>query len=158
MSNAFLYRMPSGIPGDVTRRESAVIEAQILDASTDTPEVYGIPVKMTSGKIRHISGDSETVYGFLVRPYPVQGLTNEALGTATPPTTLPADVLRRGYMTVKCTTGTPTKNAQVYVNWDNGTLQTTQGGNEDAIPQCFFTGVGDSDGNVEISFGIANAL
>jgi len=152
--------MPAGIAGDVTRREQAVIEAQMLDADTDTPKEYGIPVVMTSGKLQHHNGDGEVTYGFLVRPYPTQGLTNEALGTATPPTALPADVLRRGYMTVKAV-GTPTKNAQVYVAWDGaniGKVQSTHGGNEDAIPQCFFMGTGDADGNVEISFNISNAL
>lgn len=154
MSNAFLYRCPAGIPGDVTRREAAIISAEIIDP--DTPvTVFGSPVTMVSGKIQPINADSEVVYGFLVRPYPAQGTSNEALATATPNTSLPGDVMRRGYMTVKCTTGTPTKNAAVYVNWDDGTLQTTQGGNEDLIPDCYFTGAGDTNGYVEISFGIA---
>jgi hypothetical protein len=159
MSNAFLYRCPAGIAGDVTRRESAIISAEIIDA--DVPvTVYGVPVNMVSGKIQPINADSEVVYGFLVRPYPAQGLTNEALATATPSLILPCDVMRKGYMTVKCENGTPTKNAPVYVAWDGsdvGKVQMTQGGNEDLIPNCYFTGVGDSDGNVEISFGIANA-
>lgn len=161
MSNAFLYRMPNGIAGDVTRREHAVIEAQIIDASTDTPEEFGIPVVMVSGKMQHHNGDGEVTYGFLVRPYPTQVTTNEAIGTATPSIVLPCDVLRRGYMTVKLAAGAATKNAQVYVAWDStnmGKVQSTQGGNEDAIPQCFFTGVGDADGNAEISFNISNAL
>lgn len=154
MTNAYLYRCPAGVAGDVTRRESAVISAEILDTTT-TPTVFGSPVTMVSGKIQPINADSEVVYGFLVRPYPSQGTSNEALETATPDDSQIADVMRRGYMTVKCTTGTPSKNAAVYVNWDDGTLQTTQGGNEDLIPDCFFTGEGDANGNVEISFGIA---
>jgi hypothetical protein len=153
MSNAYLYRCPAGVAGDVTRRESAVISAEILDGTT-TPTVFGSPVTMVSGKIQPINADSEVVYGFLVRPYPAQGTSNEALEAATPNKEQIADVMRRGYMTVKCTLGTPTKNDPVYVNWDDGTLQTTQGGNEDLIPECYFTGVGDANGNVEISFGI----
>lgn len=153
MSNAYLYRCPAGVAGDMTRRESAVISAEILDGTT-TPTVFGSPVTMVSGKIQPINADSEVVYGFLVRPYPAQGTSNEALEAATPNKEQIADVMRRGYMTVKCTLGTPTKNDPVYVNWDDGTLQTTQGGNEDLIPECYFTGVGDANGNVEISFGI----
>ena len=154
MGNAYVFRCPAGKPGDVTRRESAIISAEILDSSVP-PIVYGCPVAMVSGKIQLINANAEVVYGFLVRPYPTQGLTNEALDVATPILTLPADVMRRGYMTVLCSAGVPAKNDAVYVNYDDGTLQTTQGGNEYKIPDCFFTGVGDANGNVEISFGIA---
>lgn len=151
MSNAYLYRCPAGIPGDVTRREAAIISAEIIDA--DVPvTVFGSPVTMVEGKIQPINAGSEVVYGFLVRPYPAQGTSNEALATATPNTEQTSDVLRRGYMTVLCTTGTPEKDGKVYVNTTDGTIQTTAG---QLIPDCFFTGAGDANGNVEISFGIA---
>jgi hypothetical protein len=152
MSNAFLLRMPAGIAGDVTRREAAVIEAQQLDASSNVATVFGIPLTMASGKLQKITG-SQVIYGFLVRPYPTQGLTNEALGTSTPSLVLLANVLRKGYMTVKCTTGTPAKNGAVYVNTSTGLIQTTAS-TAIIVPNCYFMGTGDANGFVEISFGI----
>jgi len=165
MSNAFIYRMPAGIAGDVTRREHADIEAQVMD--TDYPVLrYGEPVKMVSGEIRPITTDDVIgdIYGFGVRPYPIQTSTSEALATATPPTNLPFDVLRRGYMTVKVQNGTPAKNASVYVRTIAASDPTAQpiGGLECASDggDCFeitnakFMGEADSNGNVEISYNL----
>jgi len=165
MSNAFIYRMPAGIAGDVTRREHADIEAQVMD--TDYPVLrYGEPVKMVSGEIRPITTDDVIgdIYGFGVRPYPIQTSTSEALATATPPTNLPFDVLRRGYMTVKVQNGTPAKNASVYVRTIEASDPTAQpiGGLECASDggDCFeitnakFMGEADSNGNVEISYNL----
>ena len=156
MSNAILYRMAAGIPGDVTRHESATIEAQQIDATTLIPLKYGIPVKMVSGKIEKINNTSDAVYGFLVRPYPTQGATNEALGTSTPVLTQLCDVLRRGYMTVLCATGTAVKNAQVYFNNTTGFVEAyyNGGSGQTAITGCYFMGGADADGNVEISFNL----
>jgi len=165
MSNAFITRMPAGIAGDVTRREHADIEPQVMD--TDYPVLrYGEPVKMVDGEIRPIAtGDGiNDLYGFGVRSYPIQGSSSEALGTATPSTTLHFDVMRRGYMTVKVQYGTPEKNASVYVRTvaaDDPTAQPI-GGLETGLDggDCFeitnakFMGEADSDGNVEISYNL----
>lgn len=164
MSNAFIYRMPSGIPGDVTRREAARIEAQQLDASYPVL-TFGVPVKMVSGKIRPMaSGDTGQPYGFLVRPYPTQRTTNEALGAATPDLTQLCDVLVAGYMTVKAYGTAPAKNGSVYyLNQDltgllqMGRVETTSAGSPTtnvAITGARFMGTGDSDGNVEIGFNV----
>jgi hypothetical protein len=114
MTNSFIYRMPAGIAGDVTRREHAKIEAQLFDASYPCLH-FGEPVKMVSGKIRPMAED-DTVqpYGFLVRPYPSQMATSEALGAGTPDVTKIADVLVSGYMTVNVVEGVPSKNGPVY--------------------------------------------
>jgi hypothetical protein len=165
ISNAFITRMPAGIAGDVTRREHADIEPQVMD--TDYPVLrYGEPVKMVDGKIRPITTDDgiNDIYGFGCRAYPVQTSSNEALGTGTPPTNLHFDVMRRGYMTVKVQDGTPVKNASVYVRTvaaDDPTAQPI-GGLECASDDgdCFeitnakFMGEADSDGNVEISYNL----
>ena len=160
---AFVTRMPAGIPGDVQRREHAVIEPQIFD--TDYPCLsFGIPVKMTSGKIRPIaSGDTDQPYGFLVRPYPSQMASSEAVGTATPDTTTKiANVLVRGYITVKNFEGTPVKNGAVYMRTQAGSpagnlgqIEADSAGSPTtnvAITNAHFMGPQDSDGNVEISF------
>ena len=108
--------------------------------------------------------DINDIYGFGCRAYPVQNSSNEALGTATPPTNLHFDVLRRGYMTVKVQDGTPAKNASVYVRTVAASDPVAQpiGGLECASDgeDCFeitnakFMGEADSDGNVEISYNL----
>ena len=165
MSNAFITRMPAGIAGDVTRREHADIEPQVMD--TDYPVLrYGEPVKMVSGEIRPITtgDDIDDIYGFGCRAYPVQTSSNEALGTGTPPTNLHFDVLRRGYMTVKVQDGTPVKNASVFVRTGAASDPVAQpigglecdsdGGDCFEITNAKFMGEADSDGNVEISYNL----
>jgi hypothetical protein len=160
MGNAFTLRMPAGIAGDVTRQEHSTIEGQLIDDTTNTPTLYGIPVVMVSGKLQMHASDSQTTYGFLVRPYPMQpDSASEALGTATPSETQINNVLRRGYMTVKCYAGTPVKNAQVYVRWGvdsgtQGTVEASGSGDQDAITGCYFMGTADSNGFVEISYNL----
>ncbi|HRU78465.1 MAG TPA: hypothetical protein P5214_08750 [Rectinema sp.] len=165
MSNAFITRMPAGIAGDVTRREHADIEPQVMD--TDYPVLrYGEPVKMVDGKIRPITTDDDIddIYGFGCRAYPIQTSSNEALGTGTPPTNLHFDVLRRGYMTVKVQDGTPVKNASVFVRTVAASDPVAQpigglecdsdGGDCFEITNAKFMGEADSDGNVEISYNL----
>lgn len=117
MSNAFLYRMPSGIPGAITRHESATVEPQLMD-TTDYPTAYGVPttIDSTSKKLRKIkSGDTAaSVTGFLVRPYPANSST-DGLGTSTPPTSGLVDQLKRGYLNVLCKQGTAAKGGKVYL-------------------------------------------
>jgi len=164
VSNAFIFRMPGGIPGDVTRREHAKIEPQIIDADYP-PTKFGIPVKLVSGKIRPMAeDDSSQPYGFLVRPYPGMSQTSEGLAEATPSLILPCDVLVSGYMTVENLAGTPAKNGQVYYRSQDGSPAENVGGIEAessgspttnvAITNCVFMGTADSDGNVEIKFNV----
>ena len=169
MSNVFVTRMPAGIPGAVTRVEHSTIEPQVMDA--DYPvTVYGVPVKFVSGKVRPIaSGDTvaSVIQGLLVRPYPTQGATNEALGAATPSVIQAADILKRGYMMVKVNaslpSAVPAKGGVVYCRkTDHGAAEYLVGGIEsdadsakcEAVPGCYFTGAMDSNGNVEIAYNI----
>lgn len=160
MSNAFIYRMPAGIAGDVTRHESAKIEPQQMDADYPVTQ-FGLPVKMVSGKIRPMAeSDSGQPYGFLVRPYPSQaGNANSPLGTAVAPdATKIADVLVSGYMTVNIPDGTPTKNGAVYYQATQTSPEILMGRLEVSagveITNCHFMGTADDDGNVEIGFNI----
>lgn len=163
-TDSFVYRMPAGIAGDVSRKENATVEPQVMD--TNYPVLYyGVPVKMVSSKLRPFTtGDDAVVpYGFAVRPYPLQASTNEALFTATPSTTQPMDVLKRGYMTVKCNAGVAALNGAVYVRVvDSGSASQPLGGVEAAadggdcvaITGCIFMGAKDSDGFVEIAYNL----
>lgn len=157
---AYLYRMPSGIPGDVSRKENSVVEAQILNASLPF-SAYGLVGKMAAGKfVPFAGGEAATdAYGVLVRPFPTNSGT-DGLGTATPPTSGPGDVLRRGYITVKLNGGaTVAAGGTVYVRVAAAASGKPLGGFEGAADStntvainAIFLSAADADGNVEISF------
>ena len=162
MSNAFLYRMPSGIPGDVSRKNQSTIDSQIFNASLPFAS-YGIPAKLASGKVVPFAGGETAadLFGFLVRPFPTQS-AQEGLGTATPPTSGVANILRRGWMTVKCNAGTPAAGGTVYVRIAAASGAKVIGGieaaadstNTVALTGARFTNAGDANGNVEIEYNI----
>lgn len=162
---SYLYRMPSGIPGDVTRPSTSTIEQAVID-STGTPPAYGRFVKLVSEKIRDLAAsDAATViYGLLTRPFPTSSLSNEALGAATPVAGTIGGILVRGYMTVKLALGTAAKGGAVYVVTTAGgsvvvgdivTAASPAGGGTAVLaPNCIFMGAADASGNVEIRFNI----
>lgn len=159
---SFLYRMPSGIPGDISRRENMTVESVPFDPSAPF-SAYGLFGKIVSGKLQPIgAGDTAaSVYGLLVRPYPTAS-AQDPLGTATPPTSGIANVQRRGYMTVKLTSGTAALDGQVYVRVATPSGPKVIGGieaaadstNTIAITNCTFMGAADASGNVEIAYNI----
>jgi hypothetical protein len=164
MSNAILYRMAKGIPGDVSRQSQATIEAQPYGATAIG--AYGLPVKLVSGLVLAVgAGDtSQSVYGFLVRPYPITGLNaSDPLGTSVPPTSGIANVLKRGYIAVNAPAGTVAAGGQVYVRTIVGGSGRTVGevegvmsdpANQIAIPGCFFLDSADANGNVEVAYNL----
>jgi len=158
---AYKYRIPAGIPGAVNRTGQSTIEAQVFDAAFPVL-LYGVPVKIVSGLVRPIaSGDAASlVYGFLARPYPANS-SQDGLGVGVPVVSAIADVMRRGYMTVKLNNVTAaTKNGAVYVRNANAGAGTPIGGLEAGatdtvlIPGAYFMGPADADGNVEIAYNI----
>ena len=159
---AFLYRMPSGIPGMVSREENKTIETVPFD-STAPFSAFGLFGKIVSGKLQPVgAGDAATaVYGLLVKPFPANS-SQEGLGTAVPPTAGPANVLRRGYATVLLNAGTAALNGPVYVRVANASAGKPIGGIEAAsdttntilVAGCTFMGAADASGNVEIAFNI----
>jgi hypothetical protein len=160
MGNAILYRMPSGVPGDVSRRSKSIIEPAVLDASKPF-SAYGLPGKFVSGKLVPVeAGDAATVVAaFLVRPYPIQTGAADGSGVASAKI---GDALRFGYMTVKNNAGTPAVQGQVYMRVANAAAGKPIGGIEAAstadtvaIPGCYFKDAGDASGNVEIEYKIA---
>ena len=163
MSNAILYRMPSGIPGAVSREENKTIESVPFDSAAPF-SAYGRFGKIASGKLQPVgAGDAATaVYGLLTRPYPTQGGASDPLGTATPPTTGFANVLRRGYATVVVNAGTPALNGPVYIRVATPSGAKVVGGieavadstNTILVAGCTFMGAADAAGNAEIGFNI----
>ena len=166
MTNAFLYRMPAGIPGDVNRAQAATIEAQVLTPSGTTghPTAYGLAVQIDSSthQVRIVADPDTSAYGFLVRPFPTNSGT-DGLGTSTPPLTGICDVLKRGYMTVKLGGSTAAvKGGAVYV-WSSADSGAHVKGQVEAadpstdgflVARSYFMGPADADGNVEIGFNI----
>lgn len=130
---AFLYRMPNGIPGDVTRQSISTIEGAVLGATAFT--AYGLFAKISSGKIIPIttSDVASSVAGLLVRPFPVTGANaSDALGTSVPPTSGIGNLLKRGYATVALKSGTAAQGGQVYVRTGNASSGKPIGGIEAA--------------------------
>jgi hypothetical protein len=167
LSNAILYRMAAGIPGAITRAGQAKsVEGINLD-TTNYPQSYGVPVAIdaTSKAIRKImTGDTAaSIYGLYVRPYPTQGGANDPLGSATPPTSGIANVMRSGYMTVQLNGATASaKGGTVYVRVAAAATGKPIGGIEAAadstntiiMANAIFMGPADANGNVEVSYNI----
>ena len=164
---AYTFRMPAGIPGEVNRAQTATIVTEILTPSgtTGAPTAYGIPVVIdaTSGQVRSMTSTDTAAYGVLVRPYPTNS-SQDPLGTSTPPTSGPCDVLRRGFIQVLLSvTQAATNGGQVYI-WTaapsgshitGGWEAANPGGSGISAPaQSFFQGPADSNGNTEISFNL----
>lgn len=141
MGNAFLYRMPSGIAGAISRSQSSDVDTGVFDPNYPFP-AYGVPCKKVSGKLRPIaSGDTAAdIVGILVRPFPTTGANaSDPLGTAVPPTTGIGNVLIRGYITVKNNNGTPSDESIGYVRVANASSGKPIGGIE-AASETTFTG------------------
>ncbi|MDX7880460.1 structural cement protein Gp24 [Acinetobacter nosocomialis] len=162
MSNAFLYRMPSGIPGDVSRKSQSTIESHPIGGQFSTFGLFGKISKVNGKFVPLEAADTVAdIYGLFVRAYPTQTAQNE-LGKATPQSNGIQDVLRRGYMTVKCNAGTAKKTGAVYVRIAGGTdakpvggiEAAADGGNSIVLPSAYFMHDADAQGNVEISFNI----
>lgn len=159
---AILFRMPSGIPGDVSRKSQSTVEPVLLNSAAPFPG-YGLFGKIVSGKFQPIgAGDVATaVYGMLVRPFPTQS-SQDPLGVSTPPTSGQGDCMRRGYMTVKLNAGTAGLDTQVYVRVAAAASGKPIGGieaaadttNTIAITGATFMSGADASGNVELCFNI----
>jgi hypothetical protein len=157
---SILYRMPSGIPGDISRSSASDVESVILNASLPF-SAFGLVGKKVGGKFVPFAG-AETiadVAGFLVRPYPTTGA--DAAG-AVPPAAGIGNVLRRGFMTVKSNAGTPAADGTVYVRVAAATGGKPLGGieavadstNTFILTNAKFKSAADANGNVEIEFNI----
>lgn len=173
MSNAYLYNMPSGIPGAVNRVGGGGkldIEAVIMDPDSPLP-LYGLfgQIDDVTGLFRTMEAADATSYGPIVRPYPTQptaaagysGAVTLGAG-AVPPTKGTVGVLKSGYMTVLLYGATAAvKNGVVYVRVDNNDATHPLGGVEAAddgahtiAVNAYFMGPADASGNVEIAYNI----
>ncbi len=165
---AFTFRMGAGFPGDVNRTHPASILPGLMDVS-DPVRLYGDPVLIdtTTNSYRGVLvGDSAVteIAGVLVRPYPTQQTTggmSASLGAATPPVTGVVDVLRSGFIMVRCNNFAatpPTKGGAVHV-WitasagvhvQGGFESAADAGDTIAITNARFNGPPDANGICEI--------
>lgn len=159
---AYLFRMPSGIPGAASREENKTVESVPFDSTTPFAG-FGLFGKIVSGKLQPVgAGDAATaVYGLLLRPFPANS-SQDGLGTATVPTSGIANVLRRGYATVQLNAGTAALNSPVYIRVATPSAGKPVGGIEAAsdttntilVAGCTFMGPADASGNVELAYNI----
>jgi hypothetical protein len=176
LGNAFMFRMPAGIPGAINRPDQATIEPVALNPANPFT-AYGKFGKTVAGLFVPLAGGDTValITGLLVRPYPIQSSSwpGAAFLTGAPMTQFGSigDRARRGYYTVQMGFGTATKDAPVWV-----CLTATAGSavgdigdasiaaNGAAVPNCYFTGPADAtnqsagpptiQGQVEISYNL----
>ena len=156
---AYMYRMPSGIPGDVSRKSHLTIESHNMATPV---AAFGLFMKMdASGNLAALASadTAAAVLGLLVRSYPTTSATNE-LGAAAPVKSI-NDVMVRGYMTVKCNAGTAKKGGAVYVRIGAAAANKPLGGIEAVADAANTIAVNarfmhdaDAQGNVEIAYNI----
>lgn len=157
---SYLYRMPAGIAGAISRPHDLTTEPVILSPSKQFAE-YGLPGKFDGDAFVPLTSadTAASIVGFLVRPYPTTSAADFARQVNTGGVQQ-GDALKRGYMTVNIA-GDATaivKNSQVYCALAGGAITATAPAEGDktivAIPNAVFTGAGDADGNTEISYKI----
>jgi hypothetical protein len=161
MTNAYLNRMPAGIPGEVTRQGSAVLETRLLGAASIA---FGAPVKISGTTLAPVAaGDTpDLIYGFLARSYPTTGIGD---GPAAAPAGSLQSVMRRGYMSVALKGSAPAALAgQVYVRVTAadgkavGDIEAAGGAGLVAVPGGIFMGAADAGGSTEISLLMSPAV
>lgn len=158
MSNVFLYSMPNGIPGDVTRQSQSTIEGKVLGATAFT--AYGLFGKMSSNKLIPITTAdvAASVAGLLVRPYPITGnAASDPLGTSTPPTSGIGNLMTRGYASVKLNSGSAADKGQVYVRVGNASAGKPIGGIEAAAEKAVTPGTITGTGTGTLAATVTSA-
>ena len=117
MSNTILYRVPSGVPGSITRPDNTVVESGFFNP-TYPCTAFGQPVKMVSGLLRiPAANDAASVFfGILARVAPsIAGDTLQTMTSGTPNVASIQSVVKRGYVNVLCTVGTPVRSLPAYM-------------------------------------------
>lgn len=158
---AYFKRMPVGFSGSISRAFDITTEGVFLDAN-NLPAGFGVACKFAGDKLVPLSASDtvDKIVGFLVRPYPTN--TYEELAYLVGKNKhFTADLLKRGYMTVKvANASTVTRNAPVYIRTANPTADSPLGAvvttatDSVKLTNACFTGAGDESGNVEIAYNI----
>lgn len=122
MVPAYLFQAPTGVPGDITRTDESNVEPIMLIAvSTVFAQAFGIPLKYTTGGAQQFNGGAETAASFagvLIREVPSiagSSASDASFDGTVPNPDVPQGILVRGYVSVKCVSGTPARGGAVYV-------------------------------------------
>lgn len=171
---SYLYRIPTGLAGDITRTNGSTIEPATISPSSfsagvETPTAYGVPVVVSTtggnlNNMRVVKAADTRIFGILVREYPTAA-AQDPLGVATPYAAIGAScsVMRRGYMTVLLSGSTAAvKGAPVYIWTATATGSHIVGGFESTdpttsgfvLPNTYFEGPADALGIVEIAYNV----
>jgi len=163
---AYLYRMPVGIAGAISRPQDLTVEPVILKSANAFP-AYGLAGKIDADGFFVPLADGDTadkVKGIYVRPYPTTSQPDMVRQVGTDKN-FPGDAMKRGYMTVNVGSDASTikKGAPVYIVVSpdasidvplGGFMATLVADKTALLPNAEFTGAGDADGNAEISWKI----
>lgn len=117
---SYAFSAPNGVPGSVTRVDESNVEPAMLVAASGTyAQKFGIPMKYVTGGIQQFNGGAEApadFAGVLVREAPsISGNTLAGFDDNTPNPDQVQGLIVRGYVSVKCTSGTPARGGAVYV-------------------------------------------
>lgn len=121
MVPAYLFQAPNGIPGDITRTDESNVEPAMLVALASVfAQSFGVAMRYVSGGIQQwTTGLTKADFaGVLVREVPsISGsnASDASFDGTVPNSDVPNGLLVRGYVTVKCTAGTPARGGVVYV-------------------------------------------
>jgi hypothetical protein len=160
--SAILKQAPAGVAGDITRVDDSQVEPAVLVGLSGVyPTNFGVPMKYVAGGIAQFAaGDAATVFaGTLVREVPSMSATvaaDSSYESVAPNPLFPAALMVKGYMSVKCTVGTPVRGGIVYVcnNTAGGAIgdfQATTSANNVALTNASWASDGkDSFNNAEI--------
>ncbi|WP_439040341.1 hypothetical protein ACSJLR_002755 [Serratia bockelmannii] len=163
---SYLYRMPVGIAGAISRPQDLTVEPVILKSANAFP-AYGLAGKIDVDGFFVPLADGDTadkVKGIYVRPYPTTSQPDMVRQVGTDKN-FPGDAMKRGYMTVNVGSDASTikKGAPVYIVVSpdasidvplGGFMATLVADKTVLLPNAEFTGAGDADGNAEISWKI----
>jgi len=116
---AYLYQAPTGIPGDITRVDESSVEP-LKFTEANCPAVFGFPYVFDAGVPKKFGASNVAAdfAGVLVREVP--GIAGTAASDESFAGTVPwyKQVLGgcvRGYVSVKCASGTPARGGVVYI-------------------------------------------
>lgn len=165
--NAFVSRMPAGIPGTLSRSaaQSTVDTVNLTpNGTTGAFPAYGLGglIDAVTGNFRIPAAGDTAVTGILLRPFPTNN-SQDGLGTSTPPTKGLADRCLRGFVSILLSGATaPKKDGAVYCRIQNagagqfvgGFEAAADGGNTILVGGARFTGPADAGGITEIAFNI----
>ncbi|NBD41891.1 hypothetical protein GV675_12900 [Escherichia coli] len=165
---AYLYRMPVGIAGAISRPQDLTVEPVVLK-SDNAFAAYGLAGKYDADGFFVPLADGDTadkVKGIYVRPYPTTSQPDmvRQVGSGK---NFQGDAMKRGYVTVNLGSdfdaSTIKKGDPVYVvvSTDEsikvplgGFMSTSVSGKNVVLTNAEFTGAGDANGNAEISWKI----